>query len=338
MPAAPTDRVLVGVEVDYSKQSSSALRLFVSDLRERAIRELPSARPGFSVFEVAELEPFLERLTEEKVWFSVEGNVEPEGEQLGSSPWLRIIHEESQGDSVRVVLEVAGVVSWYLLTQSDWVDIVETAEVHGGVSALRLLSECVIDGKQPLEEVWGKRPKWLAVTNVKTGYTRSPATPGKVGNEVTVRIRGKDYWFPADPAALKKFVQLGKTQNRGKALSWFRRYVRREKRYKGRWPDRGYVIGNKILKKNTVKDEPSRVEGLASGGRLDTFREDMGATLSRQLADLTGLQPSLLSEVAHRLRTESVAAVARRLSVSHEEIEQAAECMRALGVLDEVIA
>lgn len=340
MTAPATDRVLVGVEASYDKQSATAPCLFVSELRELAVRELPTGNPDLLIFEVADLGPFAARLIAERVWFSVEGSYAPEGSPIAQGvPWLRVLQESRQGDGVRVVLEVAGNTSWHLLSADDWKDVVETAQAHGGVSALLLLQESVLDQKRPLEEVWGKNPRWLKVTNIKTGYSRSPAEPGKVTSEVTVRIRGKDYWFPADPSAVKKFVQLGKTKNRGNALTWFRRYVRREKRYKGRWPDRGYVIGNKVLKKNTIKDEPTRIEGLANREQLDTFHEDMDTTLTRQLVDLTGLSARVLCEAVHRLRGgESLSAVADRLSLEGSVLEGAVDCMRALNLLDEVRA
>ncbi len=93
-----------------------------------------------------------------------------------------------------------------------------------------------------VHERWGDEPRWLKVIRVRRGRLKD----GTRANELIVRIRNKDYWFPASDAAMRKFVSLGYTTNRGRALRWFRRYIRKHKGYKGVWPDLTYYRKNRI--------------------------------------------------------------------------------------------
>ncbi|MBK6942466.1 MAG: hypothetical protein IPH13_20005, partial [Planctomycetes bacterium] len=158
---------------------------------------------------------------------------------------------------------------------------------------LRILTEECVDGSEVddhsgvtallgLAEAWGKNPKWLKVVGVKSGFRRDPVSPKIPGNEVVVRIRNKNYWFPADKQALDKFVRLGR-KNRGEALQWFRRYVRRERGYRGKWPDRGYVIKNTILKKNTtdVSTKVHESQDPDREARKQAFKTIVRAALDR---------------------------------------------------------
>lgn len=222
------------------------------------------------VVEAENLPVFLDLLIENGLHFTLADRVDESGTSLSSqAPWIRLVLSEQVRSSRRVVLSVAGIRSAHLATDSAWIRFCEQVN-QSPCAALEEFERAT----QRLDEAWGKRPKWLKVTAVKTGTTRQQDIPRKVGQEVTVRIRGRDYWFPSDPAATNKFVRLGR-QNRGKALQWFRQYVRREKHYTGRWPDRGYVLRNRILKPATTRVDL----GVVENRDLDTFRDE-GSTLT----------------------------------------------------------
>lgn len=209
-----------------------------------------------------------------------------------SAPWLRVLSVRPQGEHVHVAYAVAGDPGWALMSESAWADARAALPTHP-FEFLRVVTEECVDGSTVddssavtamlgLCEAWGKDPKWLKVVGVKSGFRRDPVNPKIPGNEVVVRIRNKNYWFPADKQALDKFIRLGR-KNRGEALQWFRRYVRRDRGYRGRWPDRGYVIKNTILKKNTT-DVSTKVHESADpdrDARKRAFKQVVLAALDR---------------------------------------------------------
>lgn len=205
---------------------------------------------------------------------------------------------------------------------------------------------CDYNLRYTLTEGWGKAPQWLKVMNVKSGFLRYG---GESGNEVTVRIRGKDYWFPSDGPALRKFLRLGET-NRGKALIWYRKYIRRRKHYLGKWPDRTYVMRNKILAKNVRRvagDEDDPVQEMVNpdsftGG--DILYHGRGGSKPAepwaysQLLGLTGLDDKQLRTVAVMASGgQGTKEIARAVGVSLSELKYVLDLMHEYGLFQPLV-
>lgn len=289
-------------------------------------------------------------LAQNNLWFSFSGQP-PVGDPIfETTPWARLVGREDRHGCVLLTLDIAGTPTWALVTEA-LLDEAKALAEESPFTAVRVLWEGALDrGSSGLGEVrdileaWGKDPKWLRVVGTKTGFERYPTSgpDRKVGNEVTVNIRGKDYWFPSNPNALKKFIALGR-QNRGKALQWYRRYVRRQRGYKGKWPDRTYVMRNKILKKNTL-DQDTRVtereESLDEAilcpdtfqfGRILLLKHDP-APGEGKAERLTGLDVEQLREIwARSVQGQGNEAIASSMGIDEVDVDVALTTMKLEG-------
>ena len=227
----------------------------------------------------------------------------------GKAPWLRFLSVEPTDGGLKVVLDIAGHPHWHVVRPEHWIAFRENVALGKARQALATLTEQAIavgsssatNTERMLLEAWGHHPNWLKIVQVKHGYFRDPVKPPQQGAEVTVRIRNKDYWFPSTPQALTQFKRLGAQKNRGEALLWFRRYVRRLRGYRGKWPDRTYVIRNRILKKNTKRIDRTRFESLGfteAVSHVRDFHVDEVTTLPKGLVLYHGSQKSLADQIA----------------------------------------
>src|SRR6185295_8018249 len=101
----------------------------------------------------------------------------------------------------------------------------------------------------------------------------------------------KDYWFPVDPYAYTKFLDLAKTRNRGAALRYLQQYIRQRKGYRGNWPDSQYFNAFH-MRPGDPKTNPLRtVRGNAVAGAWPPKTPDR---VQRYLQTLQALQGKLL--------------------------------------------
>jgi len=74
----------------------------------------------------------------------------------------------------------------------------------------------------------------------------------KTNSEMIMRLRNRRYWFPLTPKVADRFIQIRDSVNRGAALRYLQRYIRRYRHYKGLWSKRYY-------ERNRIKHYPGNI-------------------------------------------------------------------------------